>query len=426
MGKISCPPFVQWEVTEFCNHNCIHCYNHWRTDSQKLCLSAGEDKMNMIAERLISLHPISVTFTGGEPLIIFSQIRPIMKKMYDAGINVSINTNARLINQEMCVFLSSIKARVFVSFLSSNGEIFDKIANTNGALLEVTKAIKMLKQHNVHVGANMVLSKTNLPSFAETIQYIHSLGISSQISLASLPINAHPLFSKQLIDVDDWNFILDICSKLQKEKGILVSFTSCMPECAFQNQQLPTAFHRNGCFAGIGAYAVDIQGNIKACARDSTIYGNILLNDFDEIYDNMKAWRDESMIPEECDNCKLRHRCRGGCKMMLLSTPSKKYTLPNICDINRKSFINAANPTVLVQSNDIFELNKNAIFFQEKTCVRIQVNNKCTYVSQDFFDWLTKHPIFTYSELQKDCKISEERIKRTLYDLMAIKILFKR
>lgn len=425
MGKISYPPFVQWEVTEICNHNCIHCYNYWRTDSQKACLSADEDKIDMIAERLISLHPISVTFTGGEPLAIFPRIRPAMQKLHSAGIDISINTNGRLVNQEICSFLSSIKARALVSFLSSNNIIFDKIANTSGAMAEVTKAIKMLQQYNIPVSANIVLSKMNLPTLEGTIQYIYSLGVSPQISLASLPINAHPSFSKQIIDINDWKYILDVCSSLRQQKGIRISFTSCVPECAFPTEKSQDIFHRNGCFAGIGAYAIDIQGNVKACARDSGTYGNILLDSFDIIYDAMKAWRDESMIPEECDKCNLRLKCRGGCKMMLLSNTLKKHNLPSICDCNQKQFVEPIKPGFCVQTNDIFALTPKAIFFQEKTCVRIQVGNKCTYVSQEFADWLTTHPRFAYFELQQDCELPEARVKRAIYNLMEIKVLAK-
>ena len=33
MKDIKFPPFVHWEVTPRCNHNCIHCYNYWRKNS---------------------------------------------------------------------------------------------------------------------------------------------------------------------------------------------------------------------------------------------------------------------------------------------------------------------------------------------------------------------------------------------------------
>ena len=36
MINLKYPPVVHWEVTPECNHNCIHCYNYWRSDKENL------------------------------------------------------------------------------------------------------------------------------------------------------------------------------------------------------------------------------------------------------------------------------------------------------------------------------------------------------------------------------------------------------
>ena len=35
MINLKYPPVLHWEVTPECNHNCIHCYNYWRKDTDK-------------------------------------------------------------------------------------------------------------------------------------------------------------------------------------------------------------------------------------------------------------------------------------------------------------------------------------------------------------------------------------------------------
>lgn len=29
------PNSIFWEITDKCNHNCIHCFNYWRSDTQR-------------------------------------------------------------------------------------------------------------------------------------------------------------------------------------------------------------------------------------------------------------------------------------------------------------------------------------------------------------------------------------------------------
>ena len=63
---------IHWEVTPFCNHNCIHCYNHWRTEEHQSI--DAEFNRNITSEELLKTAEIianentkRVVITGGEP-----------------------------------------------------------------------------------------------------------------------------------------------------------------------------------------------------------------------------------------------------------------------------------------------------------------------------------------------------------------------
>lgn len=40
MINLKYPPVIHREVTPYRNHNCIHCYNYWRTDKENLIWKA--------------------------------------------------------------------------------------------------------------------------------------------------------------------------------------------------------------------------------------------------------------------------------------------------------------------------------------------------------------------------------------------------
>ena len=127
MKELLCPPFLQWEVTSECNHNCIHCYNYWRKDGEKNNDIA--DHLS-IAKRIVERHPVSVVITGGEPLIVFNSIKSSLKLLRDNGISLSINTNAVLVTDEIAQFLSEMDVSALVSLPCSEPNICDEITIT--------------------------------------------------------------------------------------------------------------------------------------------------------------------------------------------------------------------------------------------------------------------------------------------------------
>jgi MoaA/NifB/PqqE/SkfB family radical SAM enzyme len=72
---LSAPIAVQWEVTSLCDKSCIHCYNYWRDSSQAV---RHEEPVlahtyELVAQEILSNHVLSVTITGGEPLLVFER-----------------------------------------------------------------------------------------------------------------------------------------------------------------------------------------------------------------------------------------------------------------------------------------------------------------------------------------------------------------
>ena len=66
---LSLPLTAQLEVTDFCNHRCIHCYNLDSEIKNRPMRQVGDETVLKCAQTLIDNKIFGVIVTGGEPLI---------------------------------------------------------------------------------------------------------------------------------------------------------------------------------------------------------------------------------------------------------------------------------------------------------------------------------------------------------------------
>ena len=114
MKNLLYPPILHWEVTPECNHNCIHCYNYWRKESEHKSFHTCDHFE--IAKEIINRHPVTVVVTGGEPLLVFSSLKNSLKLLNANHINISINTNAALVQKKLPSFFLILKQLLLYHF----------------------------------------------------------------------------------------------------------------------------------------------------------------------------------------------------------------------------------------------------------------------------------------------------------------------
>jgi len=90
------------EVTQACNHSCLHCYNYWSHDRLPVkprdALSRAE--INEIVRGIQLITPLkSVAISGGEPFLR-KDLAGIANDLSEKGLKVIIITNGTLITQK--------------------------------------------------------------------------------------------------------------------------------------------------------------------------------------------------------------------------------------------------------------------------------------------------------------------------------------
>lgn len=77
------PPFVSWEVTNYCNHKCQYCYN-CNVEQSKI-RSFDDTGISEIIDFIIDHKPVGVSVSGGEPLLFLKESETIFRSFATMG-----------------------------------------------------------------------------------------------------------------------------------------------------------------------------------------------------------------------------------------------------------------------------------------------------------------------------------------------------
>lgn len=434
MKKLHNPATMQWEVTAECNHDCIHCYNYWRKDSEKLAglswLKTEEEYLE-IANAIVKINPVAVTITGGEPLLVFERIKSSIKLLRSAGIVLTINTNAALLTDEICEFIKENGVGLFISFISSDAKVFDSIVNREGAQAKVIKGMDLARSYGIPFNNNIVVSMGNIDTVENTIDFLNDRYHSGYISVTRVgkPINSDDTFNPKMLDKENFERLQDIIVKCSKKHKDLTIGTSCpYTPCSLKSQE---AFDLYGyeriCTAGKTSFSIDTDGNFKACPRDSRLYGNILVNSFDEVYEMMHEWRDGSFIPDECKKCKELSRCLGGCRVDSIPFTGKSNSLDRISDPNNIPLKFTKEAKKRDFTGISFRLNDNVRCLKnDEESFRLSSGRRYVIIKKKLYDFLMERDNFSCADISdyfnKDNNIATNVAARLLNEGIIVRI----
>ena len=414
---IKYPPLAFIECTYECNHNCIHCFNYWRSDNTFHPEIHSADYYLSIAKQIAKNKPVQVVFTGGEPLIVFEKIKAAVMHLKDLGICVSFNTNAALVNDEIVHFLHENDISCFVSFPSCKKDEFDYIVDKKGAYERVLNSLHILQNHNVSFSCNIVVSRKNLNSIYDTAVFLRDVfgQKSIRITRVSKPLNATSRFDDNYrLSHDDFEKYISTCAKLKAEENIAVHAATVYTPCSMKDVDgFNTFAFENGCSAGVSSYIVSPDGNVRACARDEREYGNIITTDFKLIWKKMKEWRDGSLIPDKCKDCKAVRICKGGCRIDSLVKCNSYTDLDDYSNPNNRDFLTnpsykmkADTKTYQMEMTSTVFVNSSISYVPECNCMRLSYKSSFIYCTNTFAAFLHSVSQFSVADFIKKYNVN--------------------
>lgn len=311
---LSLPLSAQIEVTDFCNHRCIHCYNLDSELKNRPSRLVDDDIVLACVQKLIDNSIFSVIITGGEPLIKKDLTKKIICLLKENNTRVSLNSNLTLADDEFVSFLKEQKVSVVTSCPSGLASSFSKLVGVdNYSVFEDN--LKKLVSADVHFTVNMVVTKENLHEIRTTAEKMSVLGCKS---FAATPMGLNVEYPRLdlLLNIDEVRAVITELLWIEDNLKMNVDILEALPKCVFPMEVLHSrhSFLNRRCQAGRTTIAVSCNGDVRPCAHNPYSYGNILKENLRDIWDNMSAWRSMQYVPEECKDCAWLSHCNGGCR----------------------------------------------------------------------------------------------------------------
>ena len=106
---LSLPLTAQLEITDYCNHRCVHCYNLDSEVQNRPSRKVSDETVHACAQKLIDNQIFSVIVTGGEPLIKKELTKKVILLLKENHTKVALNTNLTLADDDFIQFLKEQK-----------------------------------------------------------------------------------------------------------------------------------------------------------------------------------------------------------------------------------------------------------------------------------------------------------------------------
>ncbi len=382
---LSKPLMAQLEVTDFCNHKCLHCYNLDSKIENRPTTQTNDEVVIACAQKLIESEIFAVVITGGEPLIKKDLIIKIISLFRKNNIKVNLNSNITLLDNDIIAFLKDVEVGILTSCPSATPSSFEKLTGTR-KYITFEENIKKLSLAGVRFTVNMVVTKDNLHEIRSTAERMKELGCRT-FTASPMELNVdYPRFDL-LLSISEVQEVIADLLWVQDTLGLRVDILEALPKCVFPETILTEkhSFLNRKCQAGRTSIAVSCNGDIRPCAHNSVSYGNILNESIEIIWDKMSDWRSLEYIPNECKDCIWLSRCNGGCRTSAKAAYGKwnskdtwATTPPKVAPLIEAKQIELRGETLL-QVNTNYKLreedNSTFLIYNIKNDIYFMVNN---------------------------------------------------
>lgn len=383
--------------------------------------------LNILNENGISM----VTLTGGEPLlrpeIFFSLLR--LAKSYK--MEIGLNSNAVLINKEMSQKIQDEGLdHALISVLGTE-KTHNFISGLPDGFKKTCEGIRNLVDAKVNVAVNMVASKLNQGEIYQVGKIVKELGVKTFCVTPMVP--SHKSHFQYLLTGFECKEVLRSLLKTKKDFNFIIDTLEPIVRCLFKEEEdseFVDFFGNRICSAAISSCVVSSKGNVRPCIHADKEFGNILKDDFSEIWKKMSFWSSSEILPRECVECNANIICEGGCRMSAKLVNGQyngkdMYMTEPIMDMDRINKLPQEHP-IAFENDVLFKINPEIKSRKEEFGWLVYVHNNlefCTDSGHDFMLKLKEKSSFSLNSLIIEFNFLEHDIRPVISKFINNKIV---
>ncbi|MCE5223236.1 SPASM domain-containing protein [bacterium] len=334
-------------MTKQCNFHCAYCFEGPKKSlHQVLSTETAIEALRWIGDLSPERRQIEADFFGGEPLLVFDQVKEIIEqsdalsKETGKKYLFSLTTNASLLTPERLAFLNHHNISLIVSMdgNQTTHDHFRQYANQAGTFSDVWPAIQRLLQTR-DGGYYIRGTYTHQTlSFAEQVMWMYEQGIK-KISFEPV-VSSHPEIG---IQTEDLPFLKQEYEKLaewtvrQKKRDPAFSFYHF--ELDLENGVCADKL-MTSCGAGVEYLSLSPDGQVYPCHQFDDMPDYCLGNVHEKKMDTKKVeiFRKVTHLTNKtaCADCWAKYLCGGGCianNLIMKGSLEKPYAIA--CEIQK-------------------------------------------------------------------------------------------
>lgn len=306
------------EVTESCNHACLHCYNYWRS-GESTARPAPPQLSRAEVRRLVRKvrrdAPLrQVALSGGEPLLR-RDLPEIVCDLTLEGLNPVVITNGALLTDDRLDRFP--EGSIFeVTLFSADADLHDRIAG-RPAFAHILEGLVRLRKHHCRFVLACVVTRLNAADTLRTIELGIALGADSvMLNRLNLSRSMLPLAHQLVPTAADLRASLDAAAEAVERYGVNVAVSVPVPPCVVDPLHYPS-LHFGWCPRGSkeAYYTISSNGELRPCNHSSFVLGDLRTESFADLVQSREAREFWAPVPQKCLECEhpLKDLCRGGC-----------------------------------------------------------------------------------------------------------------
>lgn len=182
------PLSLQLELTKRCNLVCDFCYNRSGPTADTSGDFSAAEWVRLAEEFAAEIDPFQVILSGGEPLLLRSHLKDIMRPFHERGAAFVLISNGWFLNDDVIEWLRHFRFFwIQISIDSTDPAIHDRKRGREGSWLRAVEAAKRVASAGLPLEVSGTFGPSEVETAGEYVDFCWDLGAAKALAGLVMP-----------------------------------------------------------------------------------------------------------------------------------------------------------------------------------------------------------------------------------------------